>query len=170
MLDTNLVNKVVDLKDYRVARPDELPCLFLGFLINNEYDNQRLKLNEEYNPIKMQYAYESEGRWLLCGLYGLFLPLNKLGKEIHKRLLEQGKQQGMDLETYKDFISKYNLSCDNCEYVFNKRVFPVDFKHFKKLTDNEIVEDKKILQHLLSMDENEFAFEQFGAFKVIMLS
>ena len=107
IIDSNLVNTPVrDYKQYRVANPDELPSLFLGFVMTNEYDNQRLKLVEKYNPIKLLYLYEKEdGDLGVLFLYGLLLPLNELGKEIHKKLLDQENNEGMNHEIYSSIIN-----------------------------------------------------------------
>jgi len=172
MINSNLVNVAVrDYDQYRTAEVDELPTLFLGFIMTNEYDNQRLKLNAKYNPVKLMYLHEDESTNLgVMLLYGLLLPLNELGSEVHKKLLERDNAKGLDLDVYKDIIGQYNLSCNNSSYCLKKRVYPVDFKYFKKLTDDEIIEDEKILQHLLGIGDNKYAVEEFGAFKVVILT
>lgn len=173
MIDTNLVNAAVsDYNQYRSAQPGELPALFLGFVMTNEYDNRRLKLNEKYNPVKLMYLHEDIDKSIMgvMLLYGLLLPLNELGSEMHKKLLERDNDKGMDTDAYKDIIGQYNLSCNNSSYCLRKRIYPVDFKYFKKLTDDEIIEDEKILQHLLGIDDNKYAVEEFGAFKVVILT
>ena len=43
MIDITLVDKPVNIENYQPFDRNR-PCLFLGFAIKNEYDNQRLKI------------------------------------------------------------------------------------------------------------------------------
>ena len=62
------------------------------------------------------------------------------------------------------------MTCHDAYSYLNKRIFPIDFKAFTHLTDDPIIDDKKILQHLLELDEGEFNFQRFGAFKLLILT
>ena len=59
MVDIRLVDEPVDI-DMFESFDDDLPTLFLGFAIKNEYDHKRLSINEEYNPKKVLIAFEKE--------------------------------------------------------------------------------------------------------------
>ena len=52
MINIDLVNMTVDIKNYSIATQDEYPMLFLGFVIKNQYDDERIQLSEKYNPVK----------------------------------------------------------------------------------------------------------------------
>ena len=169
MIDVKLVNRPVDISLYSPFDFKDLPCVFIGFIIENEYDRQRLKINEKYNPKKLVYIYESTGEFKVLPLYGLYLPLNQATKDLTEVLLTQEATGKMELDMYESILDQHNLSCADSYYHFNKRVYPIDFKHFKNLTDDFISQDKRILQHLLNIDEDKFDFEKFGAFKVAIL-
>lgn len=76
----------------------------------------------------------------------------------------------MTLNIYESILSEYTVSCNNSYSYLNKRIYPLDFKYFDIICDDELVEDKKILQHLLQIDENKFDFQQFGSFKLLILA
>lgn len=169
MADAKLVNTPIDISCYSTFNPENLPCLFIGFITENEYDSQRLKIDVKYNPEKLIYIYERDKEFKVLPLYGLYLPLNQASTDLTKVLLDREATGRMELETYQYILKQHNLSCDDAFYHFNKHVYPIDFKHFKKLTDDTISHDELILQHLLNMNEDEFDFEKFGAFKVAIL-
>ena len=143
-INISLVESPVDITKFTEFQ-SELPTLFLGFAIKNEYDNQRLQINEKYNPSKQLFLFEKKkDDYNLLPLYGIFFKLNESGKKLASILL------GEDLE--------------------NKLSFPIDFKHLNSLSNDELAKDPKILQHLLCIDENKFDFHKFGAFKLLILA
>ena len=46
MIDVSLVDVPVSMDDFSYETPLQ-PSIFLGFIIKNEYDNKRLKINED---------------------------------------------------------------------------------------------------------------------------
>ena len=170
MVDIRLVEQPVDTDKFESFDGD-LPVLFLGFAIKNEYDHKRLSINENYNPKKALIAFEKEvDEYAILPLYGLFLKLNKTGKELADTLYKQQTEKAVDISTYEQILDEYDMTCHDAYSYLNKRIFPIDFKAFTHLTDDPIIDDKKILQHLLELDEGEFNFQRFGAFKLLILT
>lgn len=168
MIDISLVETPVNLDDFETFK-EKRPCLFLGFAIKNEYDNQRLRINEEYKPSRQLFAFNCKmDEYKLLPLYGLFLQLNDAAKGIANILIEQEKQ-GMNINIYSDILNQHNISCKDSYSYLNKNIYPIDFEHFADLTTDKIKDDGKILQHLLELDDNKFDFQKFGAFKLLIL-
>jgi hypothetical protein len=167
MIDISLVETSVNLDDFETFNQDR-PCLFLGFAIKNEYDNQRLEINDDYNPLKQLFAFEKNGEFKVLPLYGLFVELNDVAKKLANTLLEQEKQE-MNINIYSDILDQYNISCRDSYSYLNKNIYPIDFEYFADLTTDKIKDDGKILQHLLELDDNKFDFQKFGAFKLLIL-
>jgi len=158
------------------AYDQKLPTLFLGFAIKNEYDNQRLEICEKYNPKRVLFVFEnkennsnSTEEYKVLPLYGLFIDLNQQGENLAKTLLSTDLTGKLDINQYEKILSEFNFSCNGSYSYFNKRIYPIDFTHFKELTDNDLKEDTKILQHLLNLDEHKFDFQKFGSFKLLIL-
>ena len=175
MIDISLTEQPVNTDSFN-AFDEKLPCLFLGFAIKNEYDNQRLEICEKYNPKKRLFIFENKDRiskineeFSVLPLYGLFLPLNAVGTAVAKTLLNQEVVGNMNINIYETILDEHNMSCKDAYSYLNKRVYPVDFKHFKKITNDSIRDDNKILQHLLNLNEDKFDFQKFGAFKLLIL-
>ena len=170
MVDIRLVDQPVDTDKFESFDGD-MPTLFLGFAIKNEYDHKRLSINKKYKPRKILLAFEKEAdEYAILPLYGLFLQLNKNGKELADTLLKQQKEKAVDISTYEQILDEYGMTCHDAYSYLNNRIFPIDFNAFTRLTDNPIINDKKILQHLLNLNESEFNFQRFGAFKLLILT
>lgn len=172
MIDINLADEEVNLSEYKPFN-EKLPTLFLGFAIKNEYDNRRLKINESYRPIKTMFLFERRNMepdsFNILPLYGLFLNLNKKGKKLAATLLSQDLNHIMGYRQYETILEEFDITCHNSYSYLNKRIYPIDFKHLDKISSDSIVQDKKILQHLLELDEHEFDFQKFGSFKLLIL-
>ena len=170
MVNITLVEEPVNIDKF-TEFGEKLPTLFLGFAIKNEYDHQRLEINEKYNPKKQVFLFEKEeGEFRLLPLYGLFLPLNGMGVKLANTLLDQDLNNKLNIKQYEAILTEYNLSCYNSYSYLNKRIYPVNLDSFSKLTNSPVSKDKKILQHLLNLDENTFDFQKFGSFKVLILT
>lgn len=168
MIDISLTEQPVNTDSFD-AFDEKLPCLFLGFAIKNEYDNQRLEICEKYNPKKRLFIFENKDGFSVLPLYGLFISLNAVGAVLAKTLLNQEVTGNMNINIYETILDEHNMSCKDAYSYLNKRVYPVDFKHFKKITNDSIRDDNKILQHLLNLNEDKFDFQKFGAFKLLIL-
>tara|TARA_R110002153_G_scaffold23408_2_gene75959 strand:- start:795 stop:1325 length:531 start_codon:yes stop_codon:yes gene_type:complete len=175
MINIALTDQPVNTDSFN-AYDQKLPTLFLGFAIKNEYDNQRLEICEEYNPKRVLFVFENkagvskkDNEFSVLPLYGLFIDLNHHGENLAKTLLSTDLTDKLDINQYEKILSEFNFSCNDSYSYFNKRIYPIDFTHFKELTDNSLKEDTKILQHLLNLDEHKFDFQKFGSFKLLIL-
>lgn len=169
----SLIDQSVDTSKFTEFKT-VLPTLFLGFAIKNEYDNQRLKINEDYEPTKQLFLFErEEGEFSLLPLYGIFLNLNELGRKLASAILTSdlnNKDNRLPIKTYEKILYEYKVSCFDSYSYLNKRIYPLDFKHLETLSDDYPAKDKKILQHLLNLEEDKFDFHKFGALKLLILA
>lgn len=169
MIDVSLIEKPVNGQDFDLLFEYDKPCLFIGHILKNEYDNRRLELNSDYNPVKFFTTYLESGEWKLLPLYGILRDLNSEGKQLAKLINEQESRASMNVIIYENLINQFNVTCNDCYGYYRNNVYPIDFNTFRKLTDDEISSDKKILQHLLNIDENKFDFQKFGSIISLLL-
>jgi len=162
MIDVSLVESPVNSESFLCEIPLK-PSIFLGFIIKNEYDNRRLEINEEYNPKKFFHIYKDNNKSNMLPLYGICLQPNDFGNNIIKLINEQEKLYDINLVVYQNLLSEFNLTCNDCYAYFKSGIYPVDFNKFRILTDNVISKDKKILQHMLNLNESKFDFQKFGS-------
>lgn len=168
MIPISLVEEPVEMNDYKFLLGDDYePFLFLGFVIKNEYDNQRLKIDERYDPQKICVVKHATSKAI--PLYGIVLSPNSKVRELINIVKEQHKTGPITLSTYKNLLSQYSLSCEHTYYYFNDAVLPIDFTNLKAVCDEPISNDKKIFQHLLSLDDEHFDFQSFAALKLFIV-
>ena len=169
MIDVSLVETPVDGESFAYKTPLE-PSIFLGFIIKNEYDNKRLEINEIYKPKKFFKVYKSNKKGSVLPLYGICLKPNELGNDIIKVLTEQENLYDINLVVYQNLLSQYGLTCNDCYGYFKSGIYPIDFNKFRSLTDDKLSKDKKILQHMLNLDESKFDFQKFGSIISLILT
>jgi len=169
MIDISLVEEPIAIEEFEKNKIN-VPCLFLGFIIKNEYDNKRLRINEKYNPKKSLYVYNGNKKDLsILPLYGVTFELNDIALSLVKLLDKQEKNDNVNIIVYENLLQQFDLSCNECYGYFSKKIYPIDFKHLRKLTNDDAVKDKKILQHMLDFKENKFDFQKFGSLKILIL-
>ena len=169
MIDVSLVDEPVNGDSFELLDVIK-PSLFLGHVIKNEYDNRRFKINEKYNPQKFYAPYFEDKKWNMLPLYGIVLQLNETGIKLATLLKEQEDRSNINLIIYENLINQFDVTCDNCYAYFKNKIYPVDFNKFRYLTDDGISKDKKILQHLLNLDESKFDFQKFGSITCLLLT
>ncbi len=169
MIDVSLVEAPVSIEEYTNETPLQ-PSLFLGFIIRNEYDNKRLEINEKYKPSRFIRMYKHKGKIKVLPLYGICLKLNDFGESIANSIKLQEESYDINLVVYQNLLSEFNLTCNDCYGHFESGVYPVDFNKFRYLADGEESQDKKILQHMLNLDEGKFDFQKFGSIISLILT
>jgi hypothetical protein len=170
MIDISLVNTTPNLNEFKTL-PYSYPVLFLGLHIKNEYDNCRITLNQEYNPIKFLHFLKVENNSVTCQpLYGIILKPNENIKKLMNAITEQENIGNMNLVIYENLISQYNLSCKETYRHFQRGVHPIDFANLKTICDDSFNTDKKIFQHLMNIKEDVFDFQKFASLKLFILS
>ena len=170
MIDIEHTFKPVDVTSF-TDNPIR-PVLFLGFVMKNEYDNLRIKLNEKYNPKKF-ITFITDSKGVPTGMipfYGITLTPNNNIKKLMQTLKSQEKQGLMNLVVYENLISQFNLQCKETYGYYQQGVYPIDFTNLKSICDDTFNSDKKIFQHLLDIDEKVFDFQRFASLKLFILT
>lgn len=169
MVDISLVDTPINIDSFDSSFRFDKPCLFIGHILKNEYDNQRLQLNDDYDPVKFFITSLHDSEWTIMPLYGILRQLNNKGKQLAKLINEQRTRAGMNMIIYENLINQFDITCNDCYGYYKDNIYPIDFNKFRELTDDEISRDKKILQHLLNLDENKFDFQKFGSIISLLL-
>lgn len=167
MIDFNLIDEPIKFENFTVPTKEEYPMLVLGSIIRNEYDNQRIQLNEKYNPVNILHYSKDKQNVVL--LKGVKLQANNTITKLFKNILEQEKHN-INLVVYQNLINQYNLACKETYALFFPGLYPVDFNNLKSICDDSFNEDKKIFQHLLNIDEKVFDFQKFASLRLFILT
>jgi hypothetical protein len=168
MIDIDLVNEQVNLNDW-IILPDNLyPVLFLGFIIENEYDNVRIQINQKYNPVSFIHKLKNNVK-LGTGLKGVILKPNDNVKKLMHLVREQEKSN-LNLVTYENLLNQFNFGCKETYKYFCSGMYPIDFNNLKSVCVDDFNMDKKIFQHLLNLDDKSFDFQKFSSLKLFILT
>jgi hypothetical protein len=165
MIDVTLADKPVNISGY-IPYTCKEPSVFLGFIVRNEYDNRRLYFNPDLKPQKLLFGYNST----IVPMYGLLLPLRKEYNSLCEILKLQNEKQNLPLSTYINILSQFDLQAGDSYSDLMNGVYPIDFKYFDKITDSDLTNDKKILQHIIGIDESKFDFQKFASLKLFILN
>lgn len=169
MIDIKFVEQDVNIANYTLLDDSSYPILFLGFIIKNEYDNLRIRINEKYSPINLIHRIKtSENGRGIC-LKGICLKPNNTIKQLFAALQSQ-ETLLMNVAVYENLLNQYELACKETYSLFSKGVYPIDFNNLKSVCDNEFNVDKKIFQHMLNLDEKSFDFQKFSSLKLFALT
>ena len=101
------------------------PPIFVGCIIKNRYDEERVEIFESLNPERIVFSDTF--------LYGvLFEPCGK-----YVNLIESIKNyKQIDLYTYNKELLKNNLSCEDNFGYFDRGLYPIDPKHISDIIEN----------------------------------
>jgi hypothetical protein len=168
MIDIDLVNLQVNLKDWIMLPDNCYPVLFLGFIIENEYDNVRIQLNKKYTPVNIIHKLKNDVK-LGMGLKGVILKPNDNVKKLMSLIKEQEKNK-INLVTYENLLNQFNFECKDTYKYFCAGMYPLDFNNLKSVCIDDFNTDKKIFQHLLNLDEKSFDFQKFSSLKLFILT
>ena len=140
---------------YSVLDNSDLPFLFLGFFIKSEFDTD-IEIPAKYKPFRFKHfakinqdIYE-EGYYYGIKIYNT-QKIDKLIKDLNKSTINN---EIITLGIYKNLISSYNLSCDECYKNFRIGSFPLDIKHLYKFVGEDfknLVEDFYNLKNKLNI-------------------
>jgi hypothetical protein len=94
------------------------PFIFIGCVLKNLYDEERIKIKDEFNPKRILHCNRF--------LYGTLIDIDLKAQNI---LNEIQKFKSIDLFTYNKIISLHDLSCNENFIYFEDKMYPLDSKH-----------------------------------------
>ena len=96
--------------------------IFIGCCIKSKYDEERIHINEDLNPKRLEHC----GRYL----YGAILePYDKY----EKLLQDLANLKSIDLYSYNKILMENNMSCDENFSYLEDGLYPIDSKHIRDL-------------------------------------
>lgn len=168
MLDVELVNEPLDIDSFSYLNDEDYPTCILGFQLKNLYDQKRLIINKNYNPVDIIHLVPND-----AVLPKFFRGINiNLKKEIlpligHLDLLGTQNRSAISVDNYKNILKNYNLSCSNCYAYLNKGIYPVDSECLNSISSTNITQDELYESVLI---HEPYTFQTFGYFVIYILS
>lgn len=132
---------------------NNLPLIFLGFNIKYSSD-EILKIPQKYNPFKlMHYSRECADVYQNFYYYGIEI-YNKnesISQLINKLNKITYNDDIITLETYKNLLKQYKLSCNDCYLTYKIGCFPLDLLNLYKFIDKNIAYE--MIEDFLGIDK-----------------
>ena len=167
LLDVNLSEQPLDVEEFSYLSDSDYPLCMLGFQIKNLYDQKRLTINKNFNPINIIHFVPNEPlepkffRGIKIILKDKFLPLLK-------QLDTLGTNNNIKINKnfYDNLLNEYNLKCDNCYAFLNRGIYPINSEFLNNLTNLKINTDDLYSKVL----NTESGFQSYGYFSIYILS
>jgi hypothetical protein len=102
----------------KVYEKIENSSIFIGCIIKNLFDEERIKIKKEFNPKRIFHCNRN--------LYGSLFSIDAKYKIIIDKIHQY---KTIDLFSYNKIISEQNLSCDENFIYFEDKMYPFDTKH-----------------------------------------
>ena len=164
-LDLSLTEEPVDHKGFRLLKEKDHPYVCAGIQIKNKFDQDRISFNKGFKSDNIFHFIYDKGNISCMCLKALPLAVN----HDFVPLIQQLKQNsGNNLNVYKNLLSEFNLSCDNCFGYFGPNTYPIDGKHVNQIAVN-ITNEKELYTKILNTTEIP-PYQSFGYFSIFILT
>jgi len=167
LLNVGLAEEPLDVDSFNYLSDSNYPFTMLGFQLKNSYDQQRLVINENFNPTDIIHFVPNEP--ILPKFFrGISIKIREKYLPLIRQLDAAGLRPGASLsrDSYKALLKEYNLKCDNCYAYLDKGIYPIDSEFLNIISATNIKYESlydKVLFH-----ENKF--QSFAYFTIYVLS
>jgi hypothetical protein len=135
MINVSLVNVAPDIEQFNLISQNKYPFIFIGQLIKNKYDQERVCFKESLNPRSVVHP-TANAIPVLKFFKGVEIYLKPEYINLVKRLeaLNLNIKDSISLKLYEQILSEFNLSCNECSVFLEKGVYPINGTELKKIT------------------------------------
>lgn len=167
ILDVSLADEPLDVGEFSYLSDNDYPCAILGVQIKNLYDQKRLIFNLNYNPVNIIHCVPNE-QVLPKFFRGIKLKLKPELNTLIEKLDSLDYNQKNILLKYKNILSEFNLTVDNCFAYLQKGTYPIDSECIEFCTNT--------CEPIKSIYENVFSgskitpFQNYGYLVIYILS
>jgi hypothetical protein len=140
IININTADLPADTSQFKPLRESsDYPYCLLGFQIKNSYDQLRLKFPKKYNAkdiVHLVYYPETEPTFFRGIQLTPTQKINNLLSELKTRELQS--YGDLKLKTYRDLLSSFNATCDNCFLYLRPGVYPIDSSNISSFVEESV--------------------------------
>jgi hypothetical protein len=169
LLGIDLVEQPLDIDCFSYLDDKDYPLVLLGFQLKNLYDQKRLIIKPEYNPIDVIHFVPGES--IMPKFFrGIKINVNARFNYLITKLeaLGSSKTENINKDFYVETLNEHNLSCNNCFAYLRKGIYPIDSEHLD-LFSNTKLNQSDLYTKLLDVQEVN-SFQALGYFVIYVLS
>jgi len=167
ILDVSLVDEPLDVSAFSYLTDNDYPCALLGVQIKNLYDQKRLQFNSAYNSVDVIHCVPNE-HIMPKFFRGIKLNLNSNLTPLIEKLDTLNFTNKNIINNYKNILSEFNLTTNNCYAFLQKGTYPIDSECLDFCTKiNEPIET--IYENIFS-NTDVATFQNYGYLVIYILS
>ena len=169
LLGVDLAEQPLDIDSFSYLNDKDYPLFLLGFQLKNLYDQKRLIIKKEYNPIDVIHFVPGES--IMPKFFrGVKINLNSRFNYFVNKLeaLSTSSTEKIDNKYYTELLNEYGLSCNNCFAYLRKGVYPIDSEHMDLISDTKL-KQKDLYTNMLDVSSVS-GFQALGYFVIYVLS
>lgn len=164
-LDPSLSVEPIDQKLMHWHADNHYPLVCAGVFVRSKYDQMRLSFNKPYEGTDIFHAVYENGNVNAVCLKALPLKVEKTYTPLIEQLTAQPR---LELTQYKNLISEFNLTCDDCYGFFGPTIFPIDIKHIDIITKKKF-SAKELYEKVLNTN-NSNSWQSYAGFTIFILT
>jgi len=168
LLDVSLAEEPLDVDSFSYLSDEDYPFVLLGFQLKNLYDQKRLIIQKEYNPVDIIHFIPNEP--IMPKFFrGIKLQVREKYFSLLRQLNAANLKPGISFtrENYKHLLGEFGLKSDNCLNYLDKGVYPIDSEYLNDLCTLKI-KNTELYEQVLNTEE--YGFLSYGYFTIYVLS
>ena len=169
LLGIDLAEQPLDIDSFSYLNDKDYPLALLGFQLKNLYDQKRLVIKPEYNPVDVIHFVPGES--IMPKFFrGIRIDVNARFNYLINKLeaLGSGKTEKINKEFYVETLNEHNLSCNNCFAYLRKGIYPIDSEHLDLFSNTKLKQSDLYTKVLDVQGVNNF--QALGYFVIYVLS
>jgi hypothetical protein len=169
LLGIDLAEQPLDIDSFSYLNDKDYPLALLGFQLKNLYDQKRLVIKPEYNPVDVIHFVPGES--IMPKFFrGIRIDVNTRFNYLINKLeaLGSGKTEKINKEFYVETLNEHNLSCNNCFAYLRKGIYPIDSEHLDLFSNTKLKQSDLYTKVLDVQGVNNF--QALGYFVIYVLS
>jgi hypothetical protein len=167
ILDVSLVDEPLDVSEFSYLTDNDYPCALLGVQIKNLYDQKRLQFNSKFKPINTIHCVPNE-RIMPKFFRGLEIKLNTNLNTLIEKLDTLDFSSKNIILNYKNILSEFNLTANNCFAFLQKGTYPIDSECLDYCTSNN--EPIEHIYENIFLNTDIPSFQNYGYLVIYILS
>ena len=170
MVNINLINSPITVKDYKIYDVTSLPRVILGIRVKNKFDEQRLDIKSKYTPRFISH-FETNNELEPVYFYGIEIKPKLQYKNLLYSLNYSTQNGTVDCITwYRELLEEFNLTCDTCYRYLSNGVYPIDVKHLNDVSRRDYKQemDSGFLS-MLKSNTNKMTYDNITNFNLLVL-
>tara|TARA_R110000787_G_scaffold16774_12_gene52612 strand:+ start:4276 stop:4836 length:561 start_codon:yes stop_codon:yes gene_type:complete len=162
--DYNLINKSPTVVDYTALSVSNLPVLFLGASIRNQFDEEMYRINKTFKPKRVSHFSWDGSELSAQFFYGIeVIPLEEQDELIRDisnfyRIFLDVKDMDHCIEIYRRRLLESGISAEECWSKLDDGIYPIDLCCLSKLVSRKTYNQLEFIENIIDTQPDNTPF------------